>query len=141
MSTQQTSDLWKSRYVSELNHDCGMAGYSNAGRPLSKGQWTKIKWEVHHLDDDVVKYCCYKPNDLDTKEPVAEEDRERELCMNCASWLDKYHRELNTREAEKRGMDTLVPLLEKIIENQTYILYRLNDMCESLETIAGNTCK
>jgi hypothetical protein len=139
MSTQQQRELWKSRYVNSLNQDCGMAGYSDVGRPLVKNQWTKIKWEPRHLDDNVTKYCCYKKNDLDTKEPGTERKYERALCMNCANWLDKYHRELNTREAEERGMDSLVPLLEKIIENQEILSRKVDDMCESLATIARNT--
>ena len=124
-------DLWKSRYLNELNAHCGMSGYSYIGRPLIKNQWTKIKWELCDLDETGQKYCCYMMGKNDEKE--------WELCMNCAGWLDKYHRELNTREAEERGMDTLVPLLEKIIENQEILLGRINEMCDSLNTISKNT--
>ncbi len=131
------NELWKQRYLNALNQDCGINGYSDGGRPLIKGQWTKRKWELGNLYDTTTKYCCYKYNNQDAKKD--EQECEQELCMNCANWLDKYQRELNTRTAEERGMDTLVPLLEKIIENQEILLRKINEMCSSLDTIARNT--
>jgi hypothetical protein len=126
-----TRELWKSRYLNELNMHCCMYGYSATDQPLIKGQWTKIKWEECHLDDYITKYCCYKIGENDEKE--------KELCMNCAGWLDKYHLELTTRKAEERGIDTLVPLLEQIIENQDRLRKGINDISEWLEVIARNT--
>jgi len=129
------NDLWKSRYLNELNANCGMSGYSDMGRPLIKNQWTKIKWDLCDLDGTRRKYCCLKTVG-DNNNQVS---GEKELCMNCAGWLDKYYRELDIRTAEIRGSDALVPLLEQIIENQNKLQKGLNNMCEFLSVIARNT--
>jgi len=129
-------DLWKFRYLNRLNANCCDSGYSNMGRPLVKGEWKKKIWNIDNLDETVIQYCCEK-NGHNTQKELGYLE-ERELCMNCASWLDKYHRELNTRTAENRGMDTIVPLLEQIIENQNRLQKGITDISEWLEVIARN---
>ena len=111
-------DIWKTKYLNELNHSCCASGYSISGRPLTKSQWQKMGWTINDLEKGR-RSCCSRQNEF---------REERELCVDCSKWLDKYYRELAVREAETRGTDTLVPLLEKQIENQQQLLAKLDEI-------------
>ena len=118
-------DIWKTKYLNELNY-CRAEGFAVSGRPLTKGQWQKLGWTINDLEKGRTS-CCYKNTyRLDnTGENIV---MEYELCSNCSNWLDKYYRELAAREAETRGTDALVPLLEKLIENQEKQMAKLDEI-------------
>lgn len=48
--------------------------------------------------------------------------------------LDKYYRELAARENETRGTNSLVPLLEKLIENQEKQMAKFDEILLELKT-------
>lgn len=126
-----TKDIWKNKFLTELNY-CRATGYTISGRPLIKGQWDKKPWTLNDLESGR-KYCCYKNTyRLDnTAENIV---MEYELCSNCSNWLDKYFCELAARESETRSIEALVPLFEKLIENQTKQMAKLDEILLELKT-------
>ena len=111
-------DIWKTKYLTELNNCCSASGFSISGRPLAKNQWQKLGWTINELEKGR-KSCCFRVNEF---------REESELCTDCSKWLDKYYRELAAREAETKGTDALVPLLEKLIENQEKQMAKLDEI-------------
>lgn len=127
-----TTDIWKTKYLNELNNSCGATAFAISGRPLVKGQWDKKQWTLNDLESGR-NYCCYKSTyKLDnTGENIV---LDHELCADCSKWLDKYYRELAARESEIRGTDAVVPLLEKLIENQEKQMAKLDEILLELKT-------
>ena len=122
-------EIWKNKFLTELNN-CRATGYTISGRPLIKGQWDKEPWTLNDLESGR-NYCCYKGTYRLNNTGIV---MEYELCSNCSNWLDKYYRELAAREAETRGTDALVPLLEKLIENQEKQMAKLDEILLELKT-------
>ena len=120
-------DLWKTKFLTELNNCCRANGFAVSGRPLTKGQWQKLGWTINDLEKGRTS-CCFRLNEF---------REERELCADCSKWIDKYYRELAAREAETRGTDALVPLLGKLIENQEKQMAKLDEILLELKTVGG----